>query len=125
MNIELLREYCMAKPAVTEGFPFDQDTLVFKVLGKMFVLTSLRKWEEGLGAINLKSDPEKSEELRLEYESINPGYHMDKKHWNTVDLYRGELSVDFIQEMIDESYRLVVLGMTKKQREALANYDAD
>ena len=122
MNVELLREYCMAKPAVTEGFPFDQDTLVFKVLGKMFVLTSLRKWEEGLGAINVKCDPDRAEELRGEYESIIPGFHMDKKHWNTIELYQNELPTQFIQELIDDSYHLVIKGMTKKQRAELEKY---
>lgn len=122
MNIELLREYCIHKPAVTEEFPFDQDTLVFKVLGKMFALTSLKKWEEGQGAVNLKCDPDKAEELRGEYESIKPGFHMSKKHWNTVELFHGELPTDFIQELIDVSYTLVIQGMTKKQQAELANY---
>ncbi|KAB8156114.1 MmcQ/YjbR family DNA-binding protein [Kordia sp. TARA_039_SRF] len=122
MNIELLREYCIQKPAVTEEFPFDQDTLVFKVLGKMFALASLRKWEEGKAAINLKCNPEKAEELRSDYESIKPGFHMSKKHWNTIELFHGDLSTKFIQELIDESYRLVVKGMTKKQQAELERY---
>jgi predicted DNA-binding protein (MmcQ/YjbR family) len=122
MNIELLREYCISKPAVTEEFPFDQDTLVFKVLGKMFALTSLKKWEEGLAAVNLKCDPEKSVELRETYESIKPGFHMSKKHWNTVELMQRELSNEFIQELIDHSYHLVIKGMTKKQQAELKNY---
>lgn len=119
MNIETLREYCIAKPAVTEEFPFDQDTLVFKVLGKMFALTSLKKWEEGKGAVNLKCNPEKAEEFRATYESVLPGYHMSKKHWNTVELFQGELSTDFIKTLIDESYELVVKGMPKKQQAEL------
>ncbi|AXG69663.1 hypothetical protein KORDIASMS9_01889 [Kordia sp. SMS9] len=122
MNIELLREYCINKPAVTEEFPFDQDTLVFKVLGKMFALTSLKKWEEGLAAVNLKCDPEKAEELRGEYESIKPGFHMSKKHWNTIELFQGELPNTFIQELIDDSYHLVIKGMTKKQQAELTKY---
>lgn len=122
MNIELLREYCINKPAVTEEFPFDKDTLVFKVLGKMFALTSLKKWEEGLAAVNLKCDPEKAEELRGEYESIKPGFHMSKKHWNTVELFQGEFPNAFIQELIDDSYYLVIKGMTKKQQAELAKY---
>ncbi|MGH1386084.1 MmcQ/YjbR family DNA-binding protein [Kordia sp.] len=122
MNIELLREYCIKKPAVTEEFPFDQDTLVFKVLGKMFALTSLKRWEEGNPSVNLKCDPEKAEELRGEYESIKPGFHMSKKHWNTIELFQNELSNDFIQKMIDDSYQLVIKGMTKKQQAELATY---
>ena len=122
MNIELLREYCITKPAVTEEFPFDQDTLVFKVLGKMFALTSLKKWEEGIPSVNLKCDPDKSEELRGEYESIKPGFHMSKKHWNTVELFQNELPNAFIQELIDHSYHLVIKGMTKKQQAELVKY---
>ncbi|EDP98162.1 MmcQ/YjbR family DNA-binding protein [Kordia algicida OT-1] len=122
MNIELLREYCISKLAVTETFPFDEDVLVFKVLGKMFALTSLKGWESGTPSVNLKCDPDKAEELRGEYESIKPGFHMSKKHWNTVELHQGELSNAFIQELIDESYRLVIKGMTKKQKAELANY---
>lgn len=122
MNIELLREYCITKPAVTEEFPFDQDTLVFKVLGKMFALTSLKKWEEGNSSINLKCDPEKAEELRGEYESIKPGFHMSKKHWNTIELFQNELPNAFIQKLIDDSYHLVIKGMTKKQQAELAKY---
>ncbi|MFK7749833.1 MAG: MmcQ/YjbR family DNA-binding protein [Kordia sp.] len=122
MNIELLREYCIKKPAVTEEFPFDQDTLVFKVLGKMFVLTSLKKWEEGIPSVNLKCDPNKADELRGEHESIKPGFHMSKKHWNTVELFHGELPITFIQELIDDSYHLVIKGMTKKQKAELATY---
>ncbi|MEM6718479.1 MAG: MmcQ/YjbR family DNA-binding protein [Bacteroidota bacterium] len=122
MNIESLREYCIRKPAVTEAFPFDQDTLVFKVLGKMFALTSLKKWEEGLGAVNLKCDPDRAEELRGEYESIIPGFHMSKKHWNTVELFQGELPSSFVQELIDHSYDLVIKGMTKTQQAELAKY---
>ncbi|QHI38275.1 hypothetical protein IMCC3317_36650 [Kordia antarctica] len=122
MNIELLREYCISKPAVTEEFPFDQDVLVFKVLGKMYALTSLKGWEAGTASINLKCDPEKAEELREAYESIKPGFHMSKTHWNTVELYQGELSTKFIQELIDDSYYLVIQGMTKKQKAALENY---
>lgn len=122
MNIELLRNYCISKKAVTEEFPFDDNALVFKVLGKMFLLTSLKGWEEAQEAINLKCDPEKAEELRESYESIRPGFHMNKKHWNTVDVYKKELPNDFIFELIDESYDLVVKGMTKKQREQLQQF---
>ena len=86
MNIEQLYEYCLSKKAVTEHFPFDDNVLVFKVLGKMFLLTGLDSWEKGESAINLKCDPDYALELRETYESIEPGYHMSKKHWNTVCL---------------------------------------
>ena len=84
MNIEQLRDYCLKKKGVTDGFPFDQDTLVIKVLGKMFALFPLEKWEKGEGSVNLKCDPDYSEELRAQYESIEAGWHMSKKHWNSV-----------------------------------------
>ena len=119
MNIEQLREYCLNKKGVTDGFPFDQDTLVFKVSGKMFALFPLEKWEKGEGSVNLKCDPEYSEELRAEYESITAGWHMSKKHWNSVYIYKGELQPQFILELIDHSYDMVVKGMTKKMRESL------
>ncbi len=116
MNIEELREYCLSKKAVTESFPFDVDTLVFKVAGKMFALTPLEKWEKGKKTINLKCDPDWSVELRATYEGINAGYHMSKKHWNTVSLHDRELSIAFIKELIDHSYDLVVKGLPKKLR---------
>jgi len=119
MNIEQLREYCLKKKGVTDGFPFDQDTLVFKVLGKMFALFPLEKWEKGEGSVNLKCDPDYSEELRAEFESITAGWHMSKKHWNSVYIYKGELKPQFICELIDHSYDMVVKGMTKKMRESL------
>lgn len=119
MNIETYREYCLSKPHTTESFPFDEDVLVFKVANKMFALTSFKKWEEGDTSVNLKCDPERAIELRGQYEqSIIPGYHMSKIHWNTVNITNGELSEDFIKELIDHSYDLVVKSLTKKlQRE--------
>ena len=119
MHIEQIREYCLSKKGTTEDFPFDQDTLVFKVLGKMFALASLKWWERGEAAINLKADPEYSEELRAEYNCIRPGYHMSKKHWNTLYLHEGELQPQFIQALIDHSYDMVIKGMSKKLRETL------
>jgi predicted DNA-binding protein (MmcQ/YjbR family) len=109
----------MKKKAVTEHFPFDQDTLVFKVLGKMFALASLKKWENGEGFINLKCDPEYAQELRAEHDSIKPGYHMHKQQWNSVYIHTGELSTTLICELIDHSYDMVVKGMTKKMRDSL------
>jgi predicted DNA-binding protein (MmcQ/YjbR family) len=119
MNIEQLREYCLHKKAVTEEFPFDEDTLVFKVLGKIFALFPLEKWEMGEGWVNLKCDPEYALELRAEYESIIPGWHMSKTNWNSVLIYKGELQLKFILQLIDHSYDMVVKGMTKKMRDSL------
>lgn len=119
MNIEQIRAYCLSKKGTTEDFPFDEDTLVFKVLGKMFALASLKWWERGEAAINLKADPEYSETLREQHNSIRPGYHMSKKHWNTLYIHEGELQPQLIKDLIDHSYDMVVKGMTKKMREQL------
>lgn len=118
MNIEQIRNYCISKKGVTEDFPFDEDTLVFRVLGKMFALIGLEKWEVGEKAINLKCDPDYAEELRAAYSSIRT-YHMSKKHWNTLYIHEGELSPKFIFELIDHSYEMVLNGMTKKMRDSL------
>jgi len=112
MNIESFRDYCLSKNAVSESFPFDEDTLVFKVGNKMFALCSL---ESNPFSANLKCDPERAIQLREQYDTIAPGFHMSKKHWNTV-IMNGNLSNEFIIELIDHSYNLVVKGMTKKQR---------
>ena len=119
MNIEELRDYCLKKKGVTEGFPFDQDTLVLKVLGKMFALFPLEKWEQGEGSVNLKCDPVYAIELRETYSSIVGGFHSNKKHWNTVYIYKGELQSKLVCELIDHSYEMVVKGMTKKMRQEL------
>jgi predicted DNA-binding protein (MmcQ/YjbR family) len=119
MNIEEYRNYCLSKKGVTEEFPFDENALVFKVMGKMFALTSLKSWEEGNSSINLKCDPDWAMELRGNYESINPGFHMNKKHWNTVQINNGELPGNFIRELIDHSYMLVVKSLTRKLKEDL------
>ena len=119
MHIEQLREYCIAKKGVTEHFPFDDVTLVFKVMGKMFALVGLNHWEKGETNINLKCDPDWAEELRGEYESINAGWHMSKKHWNTLYIHEDKLSTSFIFELIDHSYNMVLKGMSKKMRESL------
>ncbi|MCB0447927.1 MAG: MmcQ/YjbR family DNA-binding protein [Gelidibacter sp.] len=119
MNIEQLRNYCISKKGVTEDFPFDADTLVFKVLGKMFALVGLEKWERGDKSINLKCDPNYAEALRADYDAIQPGYHMSKTHWNTVSLNSGEISPKFLSELIDHSYDMVVKGMPKKLQNQL------
>lgn len=121
MNIEEFRNYCILKKGVTEELPFDDNTLAFKVMGKIFALSSLKGWEEGTESVNLKCDPERALELRVEYQSINPGYHMNKKHWNTIKLYEGEFSDAFTKELIDHSYDLVVSSLTKKAKDELAN----
>jgi predicted DNA-binding protein (MmcQ/YjbR family) len=118
MHIEQLREYCIAKKGVTEHFPFDDATLVFKVMGKIFVLVGLNSWEKGETKVNLKCDPDWVEELRGEYESINPGWHMNKKHWNTLTL-NNDVSDAFAFELITHSYDLIVKGLTKKLKAAL------
>ena len=111
MDLEKIREYCLSKLGVTECFPFDQQTLVFKVGGKMFALIDVETPE----SINVKCDPEKAIELRERYPAILPGYHMNKKHWNTVQLNHG-LSNQLILSFLDESYQLVYQSLTKKQR---------
>ncbi len=111
MDLEKIREYCLSKLGVTECFPFDQQTLVFKVGGKMFALIDVETPE----SINVKCDPEKAIELRERYPAILPGYHMNKKHWNTVQLNQG-LSNQLILSFFDESYQLVYQSLTKKQR---------
>ena len=103
MNVESLREYCISKKSVTESFPFDYETLVFKVSGKIFALVSL----EGDLSINLKCDPVLALELRERYSAVTPGYHMNKKHWNTVVL-DGSIADKEILSWIDHSYELVV-----------------
>jgi len=114
MDLELIREYCLSKPSVTESTPFDETTLVFKVINKMFCLLN----PNPPFSINLKYLPEKAIELREEYEEICPGFHMNKKHWNTVEL-EGNLSWELIKEMIDDSYKLVVDKTSKKDRKNL------
>ena len=115
MNIEEVRTYCLRKNGVEESFPFDNETLVFKVGGKMFLLTSLVSPEF---RINLKTAPEKSLLLREEYPQITPGFHMNKKHWNTV-LIDGKLSEKLIYGLIDESYDLVFNSLSKKKQKEL------
>jgi len=119
MNIEQIRDFCMAKTAVTEHFPFDDVTLVFKVAGKMFLIAPLNKWDKGQDSINLKCDPEYALELRADYESIVGGFHSNKKHWNTLYLHQGELKPQLIMSLINHSYDMVVKGMPKKVRERL------
>ena len=109
MDIEYFREYCLSKKGVTESFPFDNNTLVFKVMGKMFALAGI----DNFSSINLKCDPEKAIKLREQYTAVQPSYHMSKKHWNTVQI-DGSVHTSLLQEWIDDSYNLVVGGLPKK-----------
>ena len=122
MNIEQFYEFCLAKKGVTEHFPFDEETLVLKVGGKMFVLTSLRQWELGTPSINLKCDTEHALELRAAYECVQPGYHMSKVHWNTVTL-NGDVSDKFLCEMISDSYDLIFKSLTNKIQHEIAELE--
>ncbi|MEO0735155.1 MAG: MmcQ/YjbR family DNA-binding protein [Bacteroidota bacterium] len=116
MTLDELRDYCLAKPATKETLPFGPDTLVFKAGGKMFALTGL---DEADLRVNLKCDPERAIQLREQHEEIKPGWHMNKKHWNTVYIEDGDLRDDFIRELIDHSYTLVISSLPKKTRLAL------
>ena len=109
MNIERFRQLCLVKPGTTEETPFGPDTLVFKVMGKVFALTDLNTFE----SVNLKCDPERAVELREYNEGITPGYHMNKKHWNTV-LTDGSVKDALLRELLDHSYALVVASLPKK-----------
>ncbi len=115
MNLEEIRIYCLNKKGVTEDFPFDQETLVFKVLGKMFLLTNINEADI---SVNLKCDPDWAIELREQYSSVFPGYHMNKKLWNTVQ-FSGEFSKEDFLKMIDHSYDEVVKKMPKKTQQLL------
>lgn len=114
MHLEEFRDYCLKKPGVTESFPFDSNTLVFKVLGKIFTITGVDPFE----SINLKCDPEKAVELREKYDSVIPGYHMNKVHWNTV-LMDNSIPDQLIIQWIDDSYGLIVQSLSKKLKEEL------
>lgn len=114
MDIESLRKYCLSKSGVSEGFPFDSNTLVFKVMGKIFVLTNLDLFQ----SLNLKCDPEYAIELRETFQGVKPGYHMNKKHWNTVST-KADVPDKLIQELVDHSYDRVVKTLTKRLRDGL------
>lgn len=115
MQIDELREYCLLKKGVSEGFPFGGDTLVFKVMGKMFLLTGIDSFPV---QFNVKCNPEKAIELREKYTCVLPGYHMNKLMWNTI-ICDGSVSAKQIKEWIDDSYELVVNGLTKKLKQEL------
>ena len=117
MDIEAFREYCLGKKGAVEELPFGPDTLVFKVMGKMFASSGLQQIPT---RANLKCDPDRAVQLREEYDGlIIPGYHMSKKHWNTV--YLESLSPKLITELIDHSYALVIAKLTQKEKTGLAS----
>lgn len=119
MNIETLQDYCLSKKGTTADFPFDKHTLVFKVMGKMFALIGLEKWENGDRFVNLKCDPEYALELRDEYpDDITGAYHMSKTQWNSVYI-TGTVPTKTILHLIDHSYEQVVLKFTKKLKAEL------
>lgn len=116
MNLEAFREYCLQKKHVEEGFPFDDSTLVFKLNNKIFALLSLK---EGEHSCNLKCNPEKAIELRTVYDGVVPGYHMNKKHWNTIT-FNTDVPEDLIYKLIDHSYALVLHSFSKKIQKELS-----
>ena len=115
MDIEKVRNWCLKKEGVTESLPFNEDTPVYKVAGKMFLLLNLNPPV----SINIKCDPELAVELRERYDAVTPGYHMSKVHWNTVEL-DGSVQDKYIYEWIDKSYDLVISSLPKKDREKLS-----
>ncbi|MGX5819134.1 MmcQ/YjbR family DNA-binding protein [Chitinophaga lutea] len=114
MNLEKFHAYCLSLPGVEEDFPFGEQTLVFKVMGKLFALTDVESFE----SVNLKADPDEIIEMRERYEAVLPGYHMNKKHWNTI-LFDGSIPDKLLLEWTKKSYDLVVAGLPKKIREQL------
>lgn len=114
MNLEKVREHCLNKKGVTESLPFNEDSPVYKVMGKIFMIANLVPPV----SINIKCDPEKAVELRERYDFVRPGYHMNKQHWNTVELANTAPDQEIL-EWIDESYNLVVKGLKKSDRDLL------
>ena len=114
MDIEFYRSYCLAKNGVTEDFPFDENVLVFRVGGKIFSLCDVNEFV----SINLKCEPEKAIEYREKYNGVKPGFHMNKKHWNTIET-SGDVPRKVLLELVDHSYELVFSSLTKKQRESI------
>lgn len=115
MDLEAFRAYCLSKKGTSEDFPFDEVTLCLRVVGKIFAITGL---DSERFTVALKCDPEEAVELRERYEDIQPGYHMNKKHWNTVT-FDGSLDDKLMRRLIDMSYDLVVKSLKKAEREAL------
>jgi predicted DNA-binding protein (MmcQ/YjbR family) len=116
MDLAQFHEYCLSKAGATEGTPFGPDVLVFKVSGKMFALAAL---DEMPARVNLKCDPDLALELRDRYEEVTPGYHMNKKHWNTVEI-EGAIPDPELRKMIDHSYALVAKGLRQPKAKVAA-----
>ncbi len=114
MDLETFRAHCLTKPGVSDDFPFDEDTLAVRVAGRIFALCDTRLFE----SVNLKCDPERAIELRERYPGITPGYHMNKRHWNTVST-AGDVPEGLLRELIDHSYDLVSSKLSRKERAAL------
>src|SRR5947209_18991034 len=115
MDVESVREYCISRKGATEDMPFGEEVVVFRAGGKIFALLSLFATPS---SVNLKCDPEKAMELRAQYDDVQPGYHMNKKHWNTI-LLEGDVPAKAIRALIDHSYELIVKGLSKAERERL------
>ncbi len=115
MKIDFFRSYCLKKTGTTESTPFDENTLCFQVGGKIFAIIDIELFE----SVNLKCDPERAVLLREQYEGILPGYHMNKKHWNTLS-FDGSIADSLILELVDHSYELVYAGLPKKIKEQLS-----
>ncbi len=115
MDLETVREYCLNKKGVTESLPFDEDTPVYKVMGKIFLIANINPPV----SINIKCDPEKAVELREHFSAVTPGYHMNKMHWNTI-LLENAIPNKFILEWIDDSYNLIVDGLKKTEKQKLS-----
>ena len=120
MNLESLRDYCLKLPGVTEELPFGPDTLVFKVKGKVFLLTPM---DSASHQFNAKCDPEKAEELRADFSEVLPGYHMNKKHWNTIQV-TGSIPSDLLFEWVKDSYDLVARSLTKAAKQELEKLES-
>lgn len=116
MDIETLHQYCLSKKGAEESFPFGEETLVFKVMGKLFLLTGMASQPL---RFNVKCDPEKAIELREKYSCVLPGYHMNKQHWNTV-ICDGSVNDKLLKEWIDHSYELIVSSLSKKLKQELS-----
>ena len=115
MTLEQFQDYCLSLPGVTEEFPFGEETLVYKVAGKMFALSGIEDFE----TINLKCDPDTAVELRERYDGVEPGYHMNKKHWNSVYFDTGQIPRKQLLWMIDHSYDEIVKKLPKKAQQEL------
>ncbi len=122
MNVEQARDYCLSKLGTTEGMPFGEGVLVFKVMNKMYALLAL---DAVPATMNLKCDPDWALELREEYEGIKGGYHMNKTHWNTITIDESDVSDEMILKLINHSYDLIVAKLKKADKEALKKLGED